>query len=148
MGTKGTMAVIAALITMAAGAYMWFGADRSSADSIASVVNGQGSVCCRIGAPNDSGGRLTLDPGLFKGEAREAYELAGKDPALFAQLHCYCGCDKEWGHKSLLDCYRDKHGSTCAICIGEAKEADLLARQGMPVEQIRDSLRARYGGGD
>ncbi len=79
---------------------------------------------------------------------REAYAVAEQDPALLAQLHCYCGCDKTEGHKSLLDCFRDKHGSTCAICVGEAREAEVLAKQGMPVEQIRDSLRARFGGGD
>jgi hypothetical protein len=91
--------------------------------------------------------RLTLDPRLFQGEVRKAYEVARRDPALLAQLHCYCGCDHTEGHTSLLDCFRDKHGSTCAICVGEAVEADTLSTQGMPVEQIRDALRARYAGG-
>ncbi len=91
--------------------------------------------------------RLTLDPQLFQGEVRKAYEVARRNPALLAQLHCYCGCDHTEGHQSLLDCFRDKHGSTCAICVGEAVEADTLATQGMPVEQIRDALRARFAGG-
>ncbi len=91
--------------------------------------------------------RLTLDPQLFQGEVRKAYEIAGRNPALLAQLHCYCGCDHTQGHKNLLDCFRDRHGSTCAICVGEAVEADRLAIQGMPVEQIRDALRARFAGG-
>jgi hypothetical protein len=146
MGTKGTLAVIAGLILMAAGAYVWFGRGSTSGDAVGRVVNGQGGECCKGGDAAD--GRLTLDPNLFKGEVREAYEIAQKDPALLAQLHCYCGCDKTDGHKSLLDCYRDKHGSTCAICVGEAREAEQLAKQGMPVEQIRDALRTRYGHGD
>ncbi len=91
--------------------------------------------------------RLTLDPQLFQGEVRKAYEVARRNPALLAQLHCYCGCDRTEGHTSLLDCFRDKHGSTCAICTGEAIEADTLATQGMPVEQIRDALRVRFAGG-
>jgi uncharacterized protein with PCYCGC motif len=62
-------------------------------------------------------------------------------------LHCYCGCDKTDGHKNLLDCFRDTHGSTCAICCGEARDAEAMAGRGMPIEQIRDALRARYSHG-
>lgn len=91
--------------------------------------------------------RITLDPQNFQGTVREAYEVAEKDPALLAQLHCYCGCDKTDGHKNLLDCFRDTHGSTCAICCGEARDAESMASRGMPVEQIRDALRARYAHG-
>jgi hypothetical protein len=91
--------------------------------------------------------RITLDPQNFQGTVREAYEVAEKDPALLAQLHCYCGCDVTDGHKNLLDCFRDTHGSTCAICCGEARDAEKMATSGMPIEQIRDALRARYAHG-
>jgi hypothetical protein len=92
--------------------------------------------------------RLTLDPNLFVGEVKQAYQVAERDPALLAQLHCYCGCDRTDGHKNLLDCYRDNHGSHCAICTGEAIEADKLAAQGVPVEKIRDALRDRFANGE
>ena len=103
----------------------------------------------QLAAAGDPGAqlRITLDPKNFQGTVREAYEVAEKDPALLAQLHCYCGCDKTDGHKNLLDCFRDTHGSTCAICCGEARDAELMATRGMPVEQIRDALRARYAHG-
>jgi hypothetical protein len=140
MGTKGTLSVIAALILMAAGAYAWFGTPGGLADT----TGGQAATR----ADPASNLRLTLDPDLFMGEVREAYQIARQNPGLLAQLHCYCGCDKSEGHKSLLDCYRDKHGSTCGICVGEARMAAQLSQQGMPVEQIRDSIRARYAGGD
>ena len=91
--------------------------------------------------------RITLDPRNFQGIVREAYEIAERDPALLAQLHCYCGCDKEIGHKNLLDCYRDMHGSKCAVCVGEAHDAQSMASKGVPLEQIRDALRARYAHG-
>ncbi len=91
--------------------------------------------------------RVTLDPKNFQGQVREAYEAAERDPALLAQLHCYCGCDKTDGHKNLLDCFRDNHGSTCPICTGEARDAEAMANRGVPVEQIRDALRARYAHG-
>lgn len=89
----------------------------------------------------------TLDPELFKGEVREAYAVARKNPALLAALHCYCGCDRAEGHRNLLDCYRDQHGSRCEICTGEAIEAERLFEQGAPVEQIHDVLRAKFARG-
>ena len=92
--------------------------------------------------------RATLDPNQFVGEVKKAYEIARKDPTLLTQLHCWCGCDRTDGHKNLLDCYRDLHGAHCAICTGEAIEAEQLAQQGMPVEKIRDALRERFANGD
>ncbi len=90
--------------------------------------------------------RKTLDPGQFTGEVREAYKVAQENPDLLAQLHCYCGCDRTNGHKNLLDCYRDHHGASCAICTGEALEAKKLFDQGASIETIREALRARFAG--
>ena len=89
---------------------------------------------------------MCVEVGDWRNDAKSTVH-AEKDPALLAQLHCYCGCDKTDGHKNLLDCFRDTHGSTCAICCGEARDAELMATRGMPVEQIRDALRARYAHG-
>jgi hypothetical protein len=107
--------------------------------------------CCKVcpedfakAGNGDVGGRPVLNPLMFIGTVREAYIVAEQTPWLLAQLWCYCGCDKTSGHKSLLDCYRDYHGATCAICTGEALEANQLFNQGSPVEQIRDALRARF----
>ncbi|HEV2170866.1 MAG TPA: CYCXC family (seleno)protein [Candidatus Binatus sp.] len=113
------------------------------------VSNNRPSADPQLAANGDPGARLriTLDPAAFQGTVREAYEVAERDPALLAQLHCYCGCDKTDGHKNLLDCFRDTHGSTCAICCGEARDAEAMASRGMPIEQIRDALRARYSHG-
>ena len=99
-------------------------------------------------ATNAKEQRVTLDPARFVGAARQAYEIAAKNPALLAQLHCYCGCDKEIGHQNLLDCYRDEHGGHCPICTGEALEAAKLADEGLPVEQIRRVLREHYAQGN
>lgn len=141
--TKGIVGVVLALLFMAAAAYAFFGqTPEPSAQADGQVASSAGSTdpAAKL--------RMTLDPQLFQGDVRKAYQVAQDDPALLAQMHCYCGCDRTEGHKNLLDCFRDKHGSTCAICTGEAIEAEQLARQGMPVEQIRDSLRARYANGD
>src|ERR1700756_1939603 len=81
---------------------------------------------------------LTLNPDQFTGDVRKAYRVARDHPELLAQLHCYCGCELQDGHKSLLDCYRTNHAASCDICVGEAVTAAKLADEGMPVEQIRD----------
>ncbi|HUO03599.1 MAG TPA: CYCXC family (seleno)protein [Candidatus Binataceae bacterium] len=93
-------------------------------------------------APN----HITLDPNQFFGDVKKAYQAAEANPALFAQLHCYCGCDVTAGHKNLLDCYRDHHGETCAICTGEALQAAQMNAEGSPVDQIQDALRRRFAG--
>ncbi len=87
---------------------------------------------------------VTLDPGLYKVPAHEAYRVAREHPELLAQMHCYCGCDRLHGHNSLLDCFRDTHGGHCAICVGEAIDAERMYKAGTPVDQIRDALRQRY----
>jgi hypothetical protein len=103
-----------------------------------------GDACC---LHTGSAQRITLDPKRFQGDVREAYQVAERDPALLAQLHCYCGCDRNEGHKNLLDCFRDDHGGKCAICVGEARDAEAMAQRGVSVEQIRDTLRSRYAHG-
>ncbi|HWJ41341.1 MAG TPA: CYCXC family (seleno)protein [Candidatus Limnocylindrales bacterium] len=136
-GIKGIIALSVAAVLVVAIAYASYNAGNSQPSDR------------QLAAAGDPGAqlRITLDPKNFQGTVREAYEVAEKDPALLAQLHCYCGCDKTDGHKNLLDCFRDTHGSTCAICCGEARDAELMATRGMPVEQIRDALRARYAHG-
>jgi len=93
---------------------------------------------------NAAQGPGTLDPNQFVGPVREAYKYAGQNPALLAQLHCYCGCDKAEGHQSLLDCYRGMHASACEICTGEVLLAKRMADQGSPVDQIRDAIRRNF----
>lgn len=90
---------------------------------------------------------LTLDPGQFQGDTKQAYLVAQQHPELLAQMHCYCGCEQHEGHKNLLDCFRTRHGAGCDICVGEAVTAGKLADAGMPVDQIRDALRDRYSHG-
>jgi hypothetical protein len=60
----------------------------------------------------------TLSPAQFaenKG-ALVTYSIAGKIRQLLYREPCYCACDKEKGHKSLLDCYTSDHGAHCHTC--------------------------------
>ena len=88
--------------------------------------------------------RLTLDPNQFVGPVKEAYKFAEKNPALLAELRCYCGCDKAEGHQNLLDCYRSTHGASCEICTQEALLAKRMSDQGSPVDQIRNAIRRNF----
>lgn len=54
----------------------------------------------------------TLDPGEFLGKAARAYQVAREIPEVLDQLHCYCECDRYYGHKTLLSCYTDRHAAT------------------------------------
>ena len=52
----------------------------------------------------------TLDPNLFKGKAKEAYQIAKDIPKILSQIPCFCECES-YGHENLLDCFIDKHGA-------------------------------------
>src|SRR5436853_4133531 len=72
----------------------------------------------------------TLDPGLFSGQARQAYEAAREVPEVLAQLPCYCGCMSGFGHKNNLDCFHDKHGEECTMCQQIAIDARQMYKSG------------------
>ena len=52
----------------------------------------------------------TLDPSLFKGKAKQAYQIAREIPKVLAQVPCFCECEA-YGHENLLDCFIDEHGA-------------------------------------
>lgn len=125
-----TAAVVGAVVVLCVASY--FGARAYFANQTEDTQNSGGDEV------------VTLDPALFSGEVRKAYEVARQNPTLLVQLHCYCGCDRVEGHKNLLDCFRDRHGGHCEICVGEVLQANRMFNEGAPVDQIRDALRARY----
>jgi len=147
-GLKGITVLVAAAVVVVGIGYAGYVSSHESSHGVShessrEEANPANPGVVRVADPAEQL-RVTLDPKNFQGDVRKAYEAAERNPALLAQMHCYCGCDKADGHKNLLDCFRDSHGSTCAICVGEARDAEAMANRGVPVEQIRDALRARY----
>jgi len=136
------------LLALIAGALLITSATKALAQEQSAAVSAP--ACCSTHQASETQAasdlRKTLDPMQFTGVVREAYKVAQENPDLLAQLHCYCGCDRTNGHKNLLDCYRDHHGASCAICTGEALEAKKLFDQGADIETIRAALRARFAG--
>jgi uncharacterized protein with PCYCGC motif len=83
----------------------------------------------------------TLDPKQFADpETQNIYALAAKEKSVLYQLPCYCRCDKEVGHKSLLDCYVDNHASHCLLCKKEAAFAYTETQAGKTAAQIRKEI--------
>ena len=88
----------------------------------------------------------TLSPEKFDDPTtKQAYQIAQDDPKLLMQLPCYCPCDgPQVGHKSLLDCFVDKHAAGCGICTSEALRAARLKNEGVSIQDIRLKLAADY----
>ena len=84
----------------------------------------------------------TLDPAQFKNDRATfvAYTLAGQIKEILYQVPCTCGCDKEEGHQSLLDCFTGKHGISCQICREEAMLSFLQHKKGKNPAQIRRAM--------
>ncbi len=83
----------------------------------------------------------TMDPKLFPDALnRNVYALAAKIKPVLYQQPCYCYCDRNAGHKSLLDCYASEHGSQCDICQREAILAYQLSQKGKTPAQIRAAV--------
>ena len=83
----------------------------------------------------------TLDPAQFTDtQTQNVYALAAKIKPILYQLPCYCHCDKEVGHTSLLSCYTDRHASVCALCQKEAVLAYTESQKGKTAAQIRKEI--------
>ena len=66
--------------------------------------------------------------------------MAGKIKAVLYQQPCYCHCDKELGHGSLLDCYISNHAAVCNICKMEAIYAFNETAKKKSAAQIREGI--------
>ena len=83
----------------------------------------------------------TLDPAQFPNpDVKHAYTVAKEIPGVLAQQPCYCYCSVTAGHRGLLDCWSDLHGSICDICVKEALLTERLNKLGLSAAQIRDAI--------
>ena len=69
-----------------------------------------------------------------------AYEIAHLIPLVLAQQPCFCHCDREFGHGSLLDCFASSHTAGCGVCMSETFLAYELTRQGKTPSEIRAAI--------
>jgi hypothetical protein len=69
-----------------------------------------------------------------------AYAVAKAMPGVLAQEPCYCYCSKTAGHRGLLDCYADLHGSSCSVCVAEALFTEKMTKEGRTPAEIREAI--------
>jgi len=69
-----------------------------------------------------------------------AYALAARIREILYQEPCYCPCDKEEGHSSLLDCFTGNHSIWCSRCQAEVIFCYEDNRKGKTPAQIRKDL--------
>jgi hypothetical protein len=86
--------------------------------------------------------RVTLDPALFADDhgAYVAYSLANKIREVLYQEPCYCYCNKDRGHQSLLDCFTNRHGRFCNVCRMEVIYTYFKTREGKTPSEIREGM--------
>ena len=126
------------------------GQNSSPSQSAQPTANGTSKAATKVADPNIPAyhplrprGPLpeTLDPKQFAdAETQNVYALAAKEKSVLYQLPCYCRCDKEVRHKSLLDCYVDDHASHCLLCKKEAAFAYTETQAGKTAMQIRKEI--------
>ncbi|HWG37054.1 MAG TPA: CYCXC family (seleno)protein [Terriglobales bacterium] len=84
----------------------------------------------------------TLDPKQFQDpRVQAAYAMAAKVRPVLYQQPCYCHCDKEVGHHSLLDCFAGDHASICETCLMEGVYAYRQTEAGKSAGAIRAAIK-------
>ena len=140
-------AIIAVLILGAmAGAYMLIWHDSSDTAG-AEALNGGSTLRDRmvLTATPRNPRPDTLNPNIFTDpEVRDAYQAAKDAPETLEHLACYCGCFREANHRNNLDCFKDSHGTQCALCRAIAIEGRRETQQGIPVAQIKHNVDEKW----
>jgi Protein of unknown function with PCYCGC motif len=104
--------------------------------------------------PNDalrSPTAVTISLASLPMETADMYRYAADHSEQFAQIPCYCGCDRSLGHRNLEDCFVtadgswDAHASGCAVCTIEASAAQELIDAGTDTAVVRQAIIDRYG---
>ena len=88
--------------------------------------------------------RPTLSPVAFIGNVARAYNVARKNRELLDSMYCYCNCKVNFGHKSLLSCFADKHAAECKICMDQAFYAESRFKEGMDIAQVRYAIDKKF----
>lgn len=71
---------------------------------------------------------------------RTIYALAAHMKKVLYQEPCYCRCDRDLGHTSLLSCFVGNHASVCEVCLMEAAYTYQETRKGLTPAQIRKHI--------
>jgi hypothetical protein len=80
-------------------------------------------------------------------DVAQTYAQAKEIPEVLDGIYCHCDCHIHAGHRSLLSCFESEHGSGCDICMGEARLAHEMHKNGKSLQEIRVAIDAQFGHG-
>lgn len=120
------------------------------------VVVGIGALARGASAPIPSSASgsvtaVTVSLADLPAATAEIYQYAADHADHFADIPCYCGCDRSLGHRNLEDCFVnpaggwDAHASGCGICTAEALTAQELLDANTHIAVVRQAIIDRYG---
>lgn len=75
---------------------------------------------------------------------QEVYREVALVPQVVDGIYCYCGCERNMGHYSLLDCYKSDHAAGCDVCLSEGALVYRMHKEGKTLDQIRSAVDAAY----
>ncbi len=81
----------------------------------------------------------------YSGRIASAYRKAAEIPEIVDMQFCYCYCKKNFGHKTLLTCFTNEHGSMCDTCMNEVFRSYELHKKGVPKNRIKEAIDAEFG---
>ena len=85
-----------------------------------------------------------LSPDRFSYPMKLGYIAAQQYPETIAKVFCYCGCDRQDGHNSLMDCYVTTHGAYCAICMEEAIDVKDMKKKQATLPAVQQHIEDRF----
>jgi hypothetical protein len=135
--------VIIAIVIIGVGGYLLY--DKFSQEAV-TVVQSESpeEIQRKIETLKGHETRMTLMPALFTGKVAKAYQIARQYRDLLDVIYCYCYCERNLGHKSLLTCYVDRHAANCDICMDQAIYAASLYDKGFDMVQVRNAIDKKF----
>ena len=120
------------------------------------VVVGIGALARGASAPDSSSASgdvtaVTVSLAELPAATAGIYQYVADHADQFAEIPCYCGCDRSLGHRNLEDCFInpaggwDAHASGCGVCTAEALTAQELLDIDTHIDLVRQTIIDRYG---
>lgn len=75
----------------------------------------------------------------------QTYKEVAAVPEKVDGIFCYCGCEKNMGHYSLLDCFTSDHAAGCDVCLSEGAIVYKMTRKGASLDAIRAEIDRTFG---
>ncbi len=75
---------------------------------------------------------------------KETYAEVAQVPKVVDGVYCYCHCEENMGHYSLLDCFSSDHAANCDVCLSEGALAYKMTRDGKTLDQVRHAVDQLY----